>query len=115
MPPLADDDNPCIGCGAPCCQYFRVSFYQGELDCYPGGFVPTALTQALPPFRACMNGTEVGKGRCVALGTDGLCQIYEHRPSVCRDFPNRLADGQLNPECVKLKAWYQDKRASSQS
>jgi Fe-S-cluster containining protein len=75
-------DNPCSGCNA-CCRHFRVSFYQGELDCQPG--------------------TESGYDRCIALQADGLCSIYEHRPSVCREFPVFMEDGSLNPECVRLR------------
>lgn len=95
-------NHPCAGCGA-CCRYPRVSFYHGELDSQPGGYVPADLTSPLPPFRACMKGTEMGQGRCIAFGDDGLCTIYERRPSVCREFPTHLEDGTVNPECLRLK------------
>jgi len=95
-------DNPCVGCGA-CCRYFRVSFYHGELDSQPGGYVPSELTSQLTPFRACMKGTEAGEGRCIALQEDARCGIYAGRPSVCREFPAFMPDGTLNPECVTLR------------
>ncbi len=102
---MAREDNPCAGCGA-CCRHFRVSFYHGELDTQPGGCVPAELTTWITPFRACMKGTEAGAGRCVALQDDGRCSIYEHRPSVCREFPVFMEDGSMNPECLRLRAMY---------
>lgn len=96
------DDHPCVGCGA-CCHFFRISFYHGELDSQPGGYVPAELTSSLTPFRACMKGTESGEGRCIALQPDRRCGIYGQRPSVCREFPAILEDGSLNPECLRLK------------
>ncbi len=102
---MADGGNPCFGCGA-CCRHFRVSFYHGELDTQPGGYVPAALTVPVTPFHACMKGTESGKGRCVAYGEDGRCAIYPLRPSACREFPAFLEDGSMNPECLRLRALY---------
>ena len=99
------EQSPCTGCGA-CCRHFRISFYQGELDTQPGGFVPADLTQSLTPFLACMKGTEKGEGRCIALQDDNRCGIYEHRPSPCREFRVFMDDGSLNPECLRLKAKY---------
>lgn len=97
------DGNPCYGCGA-CCRYFRVSFYHGELDTQPGGTVPGQYAIQITPFLACMKGTEMGKGRCVAFRDDGRCAIYERRPSTCREFPALLEDGSPNPECQRLRA-----------
>lgn len=102
---LADAGNPCFGCGV-CCRHFRVSFYQGELDTQPGGYVPADLTVPVTPFRVCMKGTEQGGGRCIAQQADNRCGIYESRPSVCREFPAFMEDGSLNPECVRLRALY---------
>lgn len=102
---MAEGANPCIDCNC-CCIHFRVSFYHGELDTQPGGVVPAALTVPLTPFRVCMRGTERGEGRCIALQGDGRCRIYAQRPSVCREFPAFMADGSLNPECVRLRALY---------
>lgn len=102
---MTGEDNPCFGCGA-CCRHFRVSFYHGELDSQPGGVVPADMTVPLTPFRACMKGTESGKGRCVALLDDGRCGIYAQRPSVCREFPAFMPDGTMNPECVALRLQY---------
>ena len=99
----------CNDCGA-CCRHFRVSFYQGELDTYPGGKVPEALTQPVTPFLVCMNGTEKGhdggKGRCVALQENNRCGIYDKRPSPCREYAAYMEDGSLNPKCVQLRQLY---------
>lgn len=102
---MAEDGNPCFDCGI-CCRHFRVSFYHGEIDAQPGGWVPAELTSPVTPFRACMKGTEQGGGRCVALRDDGRCGIYDRRPSVCREFPALMADGALTPECVRLRRLY---------
>jgi hypothetical protein len=86
--------------------HYRVSFYQGEMDSQPGGYVPSDMAMSLTPFRACMKGTEQAPGRCIALGEDKLCTIYANRPSVCREFPALLEDGAQNPECIRLQALY---------
>ncbi len=102
---IAVDGNPCFGCGL-CCRHYRVSFYHGELDSQPGGWVPAELAGQYTPFRACMQGTEKGGGRCVALQEDGRCAIYVRRPSVCREFPVFMEGGAMNPECLRLRALY---------
>ena len=94
--------DPCAGCAA-CCRLLRVSFYHGELDSQPGGYVPAELTAQVTPFLACMKGTESG-GRCVALKDDLRCAIYPQRSSTCREFPAFMPDGSLNPECLRLRA-----------
>lgn len=100
--------NPCLSCGA-CCTQLRVSFYWGELDSAPGGHVPDALAVPLTPSRACMRGTELGRGRCVALrGTPGEsgvhCGIHPLRPSPCREFESHLPDGRAAPDCTRMRA-----------
>lgn len=105
---MADtEDNPCLNCGV-CCNYFRISFYFGELDTQPLGFVPNELTSKVNDFYACMKGSETG-GRCIALqGTPGngdiKCAIYHNRPTPCREFPVWLDDGSPNPKCNELRA-----------
>ena len=99
---MTGTNNPCNGCNA-CCRHFRVSFYHGELDTQPGGHVPADMTTQITPFRACMKGTESGHGHCIALQSDGRCSIYEHRPSVCREFPVFMEDGSMNQDCTRLR------------
>lgn len=106
-PASATPDNPCLDCGA-CCAHYRVSFYCGELTGGLGGFVPAELTSQVTPLIACMQGTESGHGRCVALrgelGRPGIhCTIYANRPSTCRDFASWLPDGTPNPDCQALR------------
>ena len=106
-PASATPDNPCLDCGA-CCAYYRVSFYCGELTGGLGGFVPAELTSQVTSLIACMQGTERGHGRCVALrgelGRPGIrCTIYAKRPSTCRDFASWLPDGTPNPDCQALR------------
>jgi uncharacterized protein len=104
----AGNDNPCTACGV-CCQYFRISFYAGELAGMPQGTVPSELTSKLGPFHACMKGTEAGNGRCIALqgevGQPGIgCAIYADRPTPCREFPVWMPDGTPNPDCQRIRA-----------
>ena len=49
------ETSPCSNCGA-CCQHFRVSFYQGRLNSFPGGFVPVEMTSPVTPLLVCMQG-----------------------------------------------------------
>jgi len=99
--------NICLECGQ-CCQHFRVSFYQGEVQGSGYGTVPANLITPITPHLACMKGTEKGGGRCAALthsDADGYrCSIYENRPSPCREFNVYLENGELNPGCQKLRA-----------
>jgi Fe-S-cluster containining protein len=92
-------ENPCLECGQ-CCQRLRVSFYHAEP-------VPAALTVQLTPHRACMRGTEAGRG-CVALAhtpeAGYRCTIYEERPSPCRDFNVVEESGEANLTCARLRA-----------
>lgn len=104
----SDDNNPCLNCGA-CCSHYRISFFSGEIDTQPMGFVPEALVSdyEVKPLVACMKGTETGNGRCIALtGTIGKsigCSIYENRPTPCREFPVWMEDGSPNPKCQTLR------------
>lgn len=100
-------ENPCQSCGA-CCASFRVSFYWGETDDAPGGFVPAQLTEAVAPLLRCMKGTSTQPVRCIALqgevGKQVACGIYAGRPSPCREFNMVEPDGSPNPRCVALRA-----------
>lgn len=103
-------DNPCFECGQ-CCQKLRVSFYHGEVlhgeDGHPIGLVPPEFVTQVTPHIVCMKGTETGKRGCVALSHDDQegyrCNIYEQRPSPCREFNILNDDGSINPLCDKLR------------
>ena len=100
------DPNPCLDCGM-CCVHFRVSFYWGEADDAPGGFVPAGLTEKLNLHLRCMKGTNEVPRRCVALegqpGERVSCTIYDRRPTACREFPSHEAHGSPNPKCNELR------------
>lgn len=93
-------------CGA-CCAAFRVSFYWTEAD-DAGGRVPAALTQPLPPHRACMTGTNSDTPLCAALegevGAGVRCAIYDNRPSTCREFMPHGENGEPNAFCTRARA-----------
>ena len=94
--------NPCQGCGA-CCAAYRVSFYNGEVDDFPGGSVPADLVEGLGSHHACMRGTASAPVRCLALlgdiGKSVSCAIYEFRPSPCREFAPFASLGRIDERC----------------
>ncbi|MEC5386229.1 YkgJ family cysteine cluster protein [Uliginosibacterium sp. H3] len=96
------NDNSCLNCGA-CCTDYRVSFYWGEADDAPGGYVPADLTVQVTPVLRAMRGTHPQALGCVALkGKPGecvACGIYLNRPTPCREFDTHEADGTVNPRC----------------
>lgn len=100
--------NPCIGCGA-CCSFFRVSFYQGELESV-GGYVPDDHIVPINMFYVAMKGTEiVNNKKCIGLegkvGCDASCSIYNARPSPCREFLASYENGTdiHEPRCDKAR------------
>lgn len=99
-------DTPCVSCGA-CCAQFRVSFYWAEADDAPLGWVPVHLTRTLAPNKRVMAGTEQQPVRCVALvgqvGEHVACSIYAQRPSPCREFDWRDAQGQIDARCSQAR------------
>jgi hypothetical protein len=100
-------DNPCFNCGL-CCNHFRISFYFGELDTQPMGFVPNSMISKVNDFLVCMKGTEAGE-RCTALigtlGQEGIkCGIYSNRPSPCREYEVWDDNGIPNKKCNELRA-----------
>lgn len=103
----SETPNPCTACGA-CCARFRVSFYWGEGDDAPGGWVPVRWTEPLGPHRVAMRGTNARQPRCEALaGTLGQqvgCTIYAQRPSPCREFAWHGELGQRNERCNAARA-----------
>lgn len=96
----------CMDCGA-CCASFRVSFYWGECDDAPGGWVPSALTEQLTPYLRAMKGSNCASPRCEQLQGEvpgALCRIYPQRPSTCHDMQPYLDDGTVNPQCSRARA-----------
>ena len=77
--------NPCLDCGA-CCAHFRVSFYWAE-EVALG--LPATLTEKVDARHSCMRGTNQPEPRCASLrgevGRTVACEVYERRPSPCRE------------------------------
>ena len=101
--------HPCLSCGA-CCASFRVALHWSETDAYPGGGVPSALTEQLDPHRVAMRGTQARTPRCVALqgavGGPVSCAIYAQRPSPCRELGPAWERGEPSPQCDRARAAY---------
>lgn len=98
--------NACTSCGA-CCAAYRVSFYCGETDEFPGGNVPSGLVEQVTSVMACMRGTAAQPPRCIALqgevGKSVSCAIYEQRPSPCREFAPLAAVGRADEACTDAR------------
>jgi Fe-S-cluster containining protein len=82
--------SPCDRCHAACCRENGHAYsvlLQGEDE--RRRFAPWAINL---PVAGDDGGTVVERvlpyrdGRCIFLGDDGLCQIYEDRPRSCRAF-----------------------------
>lgn len=103
-----EETSPCTHCGA-CCASFRVSFYWGEADDAPGGWVPAEATERLNQHLRCMRGTNSTTPRCDQLQGDipgALCSIYPLRPGTCHDMQPYMADGRVNEQCSRARAKY---------
>ena len=94
----------CTSCGA-CCATYPVIFSRQELDSAAGGWVPVELSENDPIFSRCayMRGTHEQPRRCVALqgviGSKVSCEIYDRRPSPCRDFAMEADAGKGDLRC----------------
>ncbi len=72
------------GCSECCHQSFRVSELEGAL-------LREGLAAAAPAVRAEISARarayHPGRGEpCPALASDGTCQVYAHRPRICRKY-----------------------------
>lgn len=103
--PTRSSDSPCLTCGA-CCAATLVSFYRGEADDTPGGWVPAALTEPLTLHLRCMRGTHQPHPHCAQLIggiPGGRCAIHEQRPSPCRELEPWDAVGQPTRPCTEAR------------
>ena len=96
------------GCSECCHQTFRVSELEGEL-------LRAGLAAATPAVQteivARAGAYQPGRGEaCPALAVDGTCQVYEHRPRICRKYgiplwhparPEELSTCRLNFRAVE--------------
>lgn len=93
---LESGEIPCATCTGACCRNWNVFVthddavrlqdagllaYVEQLEFDPGKhFGRMRQVQKVNP------GTGAKEPSCIALGKDGLCTIYEARPTVCREF-----------------------------
>ncbi len=83
-----------------------MSFYWGEADDAPGGWVPAETTEQLNQHLRCMRGTNSASPRCDQLQGDvpgALCRIYPLRPGTCHDMQPYTADGRINGQCTRAR------------
>ncbi len=108
-----DSDNPCLRCGA-CCVVFRASFYWAEADDATENGVPVDLTVKLNPFRRAMRKVGRHDERGIALrgapGRSVYCEIYDRRPSTCRNFEPSWRSGEHQSRCEKARKALRSKR-----
>lgn len=99
--------HPCQSCGA-CCATYRVSFSQSELDTHSAGKVPVEVVDDPNQKTVSLTGTaKSGRPACAQLkgriGQQVACQIYECRPSPCRNFKASFEDGLHRPRCDEAR------------
>lgn len=99
-------EHPCLSCGA-CCAYYRVLFYWREgLSDWTN--VPAELTVDINQFTVGLKGTLEKRPRCQALvgkiGDKAQCQIYERRPTPCREFKPSFENGERNLRCEEARS-----------
>lgn len=89
---MSAPSNICQTCGA-CCASLRVDFHPAELagGAFPWGEgVPPEMTVPVTPAIVRLRGTDDQPPRCIALagevGVAVACNIYDSRPSPCREF-----------------------------
>jgi Fe-S-cluster containining protein len=114
--------HPCIKCGA-CCAIFRVSFLSEQTENFSKWKVPLEHTE-ITKKRAVktnqesesnsetliysMKGTnKKHRPKCNLLkgkiGEMATCQIYQQRPSPCRDFVASFEYGEKNIRCDEAR------------
>lgn len=98
--------HPCQKCGA-CCTTYCVSFNSHELakDHFN---VPVEFTFRISSDTLAMKNKMPSSPRCVALdghiGKHVSCNIYQNRPSPCRQFKASYEDGTHNPRCDECRS-----------
>ena len=103
---LDPNKNYCLDCGA-CCSHYVVNFPKKESQSN-NGWVPVKFTEKFDSKTINMIGRKKYAGSpCICLsgevGKKVSCDIYESRPSVCRDFNIMSASGVQNSKCKKAR------------
>lgn len=81
----------CKGCGL-CC-FLSVELVDGVDD------IPEEMSEVVYEDGCTYTQMKMKDGHCIALTDDGLCSIYDSRPSVCQEFEfggERCLDMQLS-------------------
>lgn len=101
--------HPCQSCGA-CCAFFRVLFYWREAERGDSDRpVPAAYWGEAGDRTRVLKGTEDKHSpKCIALrgriGDFVTCEIYDSRPSPCRNFQASYEAGEHNQRCDDARA-----------
>ncbi len=94
--------HPCQRCGA-CCAAFRVSFWRSELSSGGSWQVPLEAVEDSGGSLVSLKGTTQHNPGCDSLkgrvGDQVTCQIYENRPSPCRNFKASYEEGYREERC----------------
>ena len=73
---------PCSKCNSACCRQFgNAKFAVGLED---DEDFPEAKLYKLPSGK--VRGLPFKDGKCIHLGDDNLCKVYDKRPKMCRQF-----------------------------
>lgn len=103
---VADKLHPCQKCGA-CCSIFQVAFRSHELSAN-SFHVPSEFAVKISDEMMALKHQNPNKPRCRALkghiGQEVGCQIYDRRPSPCRNFSASYENGEHNARCDAARA-----------
>jgi Fe-S-cluster containining protein len=104
---MSEKLHPCVSCGA-CCAFFRVSFFVHERENFDKWKVPLDRTVTTDSKIYSMQGTEKKHHpKCNSLtgriGKYAICNMYENRPSPCRNFTASYSDGKKNSRCDEAR------------
>ncbi len=90
--------NPCIACPAPCCHDLATPIdkprEKSDIEDVRWQLRYDTVSVAIRNHRW----YQVVKGRCIYLGRDNMCRIYDKRPRKCREHNP--------PDCEKYCRWY---------
>lgn len=102
------DENPCFECGGRCCSFEGLNIHFGEaatldelIEQYdeeilrrPSGKTPNMqfFLEWDKPHRAFL------RYKCEHLTDDGLCEIYDDRPDICRSWQCPVLRGEESVE-----------------
>lgn len=90
------EDNPCFDCGGRCCSFEGLNIHFGDAETLEGVIEqydeedllrPSGKTPNMEFYLEWNEPDEAYlRYKCQHLTEDGLCEIYEDRPAICRDW-----------------------------